>query len=145
MKNKLHWYYDLESFFRTIIFNILQKYPSLIFLITFIQFIRIINRFFSLYTLIKESVIILGGISWLFSPLSSSMSHLLIGGCNFILSVEWFRNSSSDGHSPSSRPLRIIVLISRTDIEPVYYVTGDRSRDRSLGKVAGHFYRWTWE
>lgn len=141
MKNKLHWYYDLESSLRTtIIFNILQKYPSLIFLITFI---RIINRFF-FYTLIKESVIILGGISWLFSPLSSSMSRLLIGGCNFILSVEWFRNY--DGHSPSSRPLRIIVLISRTDIEPVYYVTGDRSRDRSLGKVAGHFYsRWTWE
>lgn len=76
------------------------------------------------------------------------MSHLLIVGCNFILSVEWFRNSSSDGRHPttSPRPLRVPVLISRTDIESVYYVAGDRSGDRSLGKVAGHFCsRWTWE
>lgn len=80
------------------------------------------------------------------SFLSSSRS--LIGGCNFIRSVEWFRNSSSDGRHPtrSPRPLRVPVLISRADIESVYYIVGDRSGDRSLGKVAGHFCsRWTWE
>lgn len=76
------------------------------------------------------------------------MPRYLIEGCNFILSVEWFRNSSSDGRHPttSSHPLRVPVLISRADIESVYYVAGDRSGDRSLGKVAGYFCsRWTWE
>lgn len=76
------------------------------------------------------------------------MPRFFIKGCNFILSVEWFRNSSSDGRHPttSSRPLRVPVLISRADIESVYYVAGDRSEDRSLGKVAGYFCsRWTWE
>lgn len=76
------------------------------------------------------------------------MPRFLIEGCNFILSVEWFRNSSPDGRHPttSSRPLRVPVLISRADIESVYYVAGDRSEDRSLGKVAGYFCsHWTWE
>lgn len=50
------------------------------------------------------------------------MPRFLIEGCNFILSVEWFRNSSSDGRHPttSSRPLRVPVLISsRCTMSPV--------------------------
>lgn len=59
-----------------------------------------------------------------------------------------FEIPALDGRHPttSSRLLRVPVLISRADIESVYYVAGDRSGDRSLGKVAGYFCsRWTWE
>lgn len=98
------------------------------------------------YFVLHESLLFFFPLTVSDSFLSSS--RFLIGGCNFILSVEWFRNSSSDGRHPtrSPRPLRVPVLISRADIESVYYVVGDRSGDRSLGKVAGHFCsRWTWE